>query len=364
MTAALSSCKGGGRAKEGNATAGAIYTVRVIQPEKVTVYESYPATLRGKLDVEIRPQVGGPITQLTVDEGDKVRKGQTLFVLDQVQYQEAVNAAKAAVEVATSVVATARLTAENNRQLANEKIIGGYALQTAENNLASAEAGLAQAKAQLTSAEKQLSYTRITSPTDGVVGNIPYRVGSLVSPTNPQPLTIVSDISEMYAHFSVTERQVLGFSHSGESIRGALESLPELQLELIDGSTYEHTGKVQTISGVLDPITGSLNVRVLFPNPDGKLLSGSTGNVMIPNTIEEAIEVPQLATFQLQHNTYVYVIDDQNVARATQIEILPLNDGKNYIVTTGLKSGDKVVIDGVVTLKEGMTVEYTVEDKK
>lgn len=358
----LSSCKSDKGGNRGREAAGVTYTVQVIEPKRATVYESYPATLRGKLDVEIRPQVGGPITQLAVDEGDRVRKGQTLFVLDQVQYREAVNAAEAAVEVASSAVATARLTAENNRQLAHENIIGDYTLQTAENKLASAEAGLAQAKAQLTSAQKQLSYTRIVSPTDGVVGNIPYRVGSLVSPTNPQPLTIVSDISEMFAHFSVTERQVLGFSHSGQNIKEALESLPELRLQLLDGTTYEHSGKVQTVSGILDPVTGTLNVRVLFPNPDGKLISGSTGNVVIPNTIDEAIEVPQLATFQLQHNTYIYTVDTDGKARATQIEVLPRHDGKNYIVTAGLKKGDKVVIDGAVTLRDGMPVEYTAKE--
>ncbi|MDO5017271.1 MAG: efflux RND transporter periplasmic adaptor subunit [Porphyromonas sp.] len=359
----MSGCSGGGdKRQKGNGGSQTTYAVRVIKPQQVTVSESYPATLRGKLDVEIRPQVGGPITQLAVDEGDRVRKGQTLFVLDQIQYQEAVNAATAAVEVATQSVATARLTAENNRQLADENIIGDYTLQTAENRLASAEAALAQAKAQLTSARKQLSYTVISAPTDGVVGNIPYRVGSLVSPTNPHPLTIVSDISEMIAHFSITERQVLSFANNGQSIKEALESLPQLQLRLIDGSVYEHPGKVQTVSGVLDPVTGSLNVRVLFPNPDGKLLSGSTGNVIIPITIDNAIEVPQLATFRLQHNLYVYTVDGEGKVHTTQIEVLPQNDGKNYIVTSGLKSGDKVVTNGVVTLRDGMTIQYAEEE--
>lgn len=360
----LSSCQDNQKGQKGQQAPGATYTVRVIEPKSVTIYESYPATLRGKLDVEIRPQVAGPIMRLAVDEGDRVRRGQTLFVLDQVQYQEAVNAAKAAVEVATSMVSTAKLTAENNRQLAAENIIGGYTLQTTENNLASAEATLAQARAQLTSAQKQLSYTNITSPTDGVVGSIPLRVGSLVSPSNPQPLTTVSDISEMYAHFSVTERQVLGFAREGQSIKQALESLPELQLRLIDGSHYSHKGKIQTVSGVLDPITGSLNVRVLFPNPDGKLLSGGTGDVIIPNRIENAIEVPQLATFQLQHNTYVYVVDNEGIVHATEVKILPQDDGNNYIITEGLKSGDKVVINGVVTLRDGTPIEYTMEEKK
>lgn len=186
-----------------------IYTIREVVPIDQTLVECFPVVLKGKLDVEIRPQVGGQIIRLAVDEGKQVKRGELLFVIDPVQFQEAVNVAQAAVEVARTGVATAELTAANNRQLAHEKIIGATALQTSENALASAKARLAQAEAQLTSAKKQLSFTRIVSPTDGVVGSIPFRVGSLVSPSTPTPLTIISDISQMYAHFSITEHQLL-----------------------------------------------------------------------------------------------------------------------------------------------------------
>ena len=358
----LSGCdtKKGGQGQQAD---GTTYTVRELKEQQITLPSIYPATLRGKLDVEIRPQVAGPITQVAVDEGAKVHKGQLLFVLDQVQFQEAVNAAKAAVAVAESQVATAELTAKNNRQLASENIIGDYALQSSENQLATAKASLASAKAQLASAQKQLSYTRVVSPTDGVVGSIPYRVGSLVSPQMPQSLTSVSDISEMYAHFSITERQFLALSRAHEGLKEGLSSIGDIELRLIDGTLYPHKGVLETVSGVLNPTTGSLNVRVLFPNPDRILLSGATGEVIIPNVIENAIEVPQLATFQLQKNSFIYVVDNEGNVTARGIELLPQNDGQNYIVTSGLSAGDKVVLDGAVTLREGMKIKYQMEER-
>lgn len=358
----LSGCdtKKGGQGQQAD---GTTYTVRELKEQQITLPSIYPATLRGKLDVEIRPQVAGPITQVAVDEGAKVHKGQLLFVLDQVQFQEAVNAAKAAVAVAESQVATAELTAKNNRQLASENIIGDYALQSSENQLATAKASLASAKAQLASAQKQLSYTRVVSPTDGVVGSIPYRVGSLVSPQMPQSLTSVSDISEMYAHFSITERQFLALSRAHEGLKEGISSIGGIELRLIDGTLYPHKGVLETVSGVLNPTTGSLNVRVLFPNPDRILLSGATGEVIIPNVIENAIEVPQLATFQLQKNSFIYVVDNEGNVTARGIELLPQNDGQNYIVTSGLSAGDKVVLDGAVTLREGMKIKYQMEER-
>ncbi|CCY09473.1 efflux transporter RND family MFP subunit [Porphyromonas sp. CAG:1061] len=265
--------------------------------------------------------------------------------------------------VAESQVATAELTAKNNRQLASENIIGDYALQSSENQLATAKASLASAKAQLASAQKQLSYTRVVSPTDGVVGSIPYRVGSLVSPQMPQPLTSVSDISEMYAHFSITERQFLALSRAHGGLKEGISSIGGIELRLIDGTLYPHKGVLETVSGVLNPTTGSLNVRVLFPNPDRILLSGATGEVIIPNVIENAIEVPQLATFQLQKNSFIYVVDNEGNVTARGIELLPQNDGQNYIVTSGLSAGDKVVLDGAVTLREGMKIKYQMEER-
>lgn len=332
------------------------YPVMTVMTSSVPVENRYPATLKGKLDVEIRPQVSGQIVRLAVDEGASVRRGQTLFVIDQVQFQEQVNAARAAVRVAETSVATAQLTVDNNRLLADKNVIGAYAMQTSENALATAQAQLAQAKAQLVSAQKNLSFTNISSPTDGIVGSIPFRVGSLVSPSMAQPLTTVSDISEMYAYISLTERQLLALSHDGASVNDAIGKMPPVSLELLDGSLYPEKGTVSTISGVINPTTGSVDVRVLFPNPARTLLSGSSGTVIIPTVIANGILIPQSAVYQIQERSFVYTVDASNVAHSVEVTITDANDGKNYVVSSGLKAGDVIVTDGLITLKDGATI--------
>lgn len=338
------------------------YPIRVLTEETAEVQSSYPASLKGKLDVDIRPQVSGQIVRLAVDEGARVQKGQTLFVIDQVQYQEAVNAASAALKVAEAAVDMAELTARNNRELAKGKVIGDYALKTSESNLLSAQARLAQAKAQLISAEKNLSFTYVTSPTSGVVGSIPFRVGSLVSPSSTRPLTTVSDISEVYAYFSLTERQLLEMCRTTAGSAGDLPAhMPTVKLLLVDDSEYPYEGRIETMSGVIDAVTGSIGVRALFPNPDGVLRSGSTGRVIIPTVMQGVIKVPQKATYQIQNKTFVYVVDDQNVVHAREIQLYSQNDGMNYLVTNGLTAGEKIVTEGVITLRDEAKIEPQAE---
>ena len=328
-----------------------------VSSSNVELISSYPAVIKGKQDVEIRPQVSGFITRLAVDEGSVVRKGQTLFIIDPVQYEEAVNAARAAVNVAKANMATAELTAQNKRELAKNNIIGAYDLQVAENSLRVSKAVLAQATAQLVNAEKNLSYTRVSSPSDGVVGTIPFRVGSLVSPSIVTPLTTVSDISEMYAYFSMTERQLLGFTAKGTSSKDILSTMPSVQLKLIDGTIYADTGKVETMSGVIDQTTGSVSIRAKFSNKSKILRSGGTGIVLVPANMTDRILVPQKATYEIQDKRFVYVVDDKSTVKSTPIEIFTLDDGQNFVVTSGLKVGDKIVVEGISSLKDGMQIK-------
>ena len=328
-----------------------------VSSSNVELISSYPAVIKGKQDVEIRPQVSGFITRLAVDEGSVVRKGQTLFIIDPVQYEEAVNAARAAVNVAKANMATAELTAQNKRELAKNNIIGAYDLQMAENSLLSSKALLAQATAQLVNAEKNLSYTRVSSPSDGVVGTIPFRVGSLVSPSIVTPLTTVSDISEMYAYFSMTERQLLGFTANGTSSKDILSTMPSVQLKLIDGTIYADTGKVETMSGVIDQTTGSVSIRAKFSNKSQILRSGGTGIVLVPAKMTDCIVIPQKATYEIQDKRFVYVVDDKSTVKSTPIEIFTLDDGQNFVVTSGLKAGDKIVVEGISSLKDGMQIK-------
>lgn len=348
----LASC-GQSKQSAGNAPEIAVMEVATTT---ANLTNSYPATIKGKQDVEIRPMVSGFITKLHVDEGAVVRKGQVLFSIDPVQYQAAVQTAKAAVETAKAALSTQELTTANKRELNKKQIVSDYDLKMAENQLAQSKAALAQAEAQLVNAENNLSYTEVTSPSDGIVGTIPYRVGSLVSASIATPLTTVADISEMYAYFSMTERQLLNLIREGGSMKEILDKLPDVHLQLIDGTMYPDTGRVETISGVIDQATGSVNLRALFPNDHNILRSGGTGNVVFPNPLENIIMIPQSATTEIQDKKFVYVLQPDNTIKNTEIKVFTLNDGQYYYVMEGLKQGDKVVIEGVQALKDGQAI--------
>lgn len=330
-----------------------------VTTENSELNRTYPATIKGKADIDIRPQVTGFITKVLVDEGQKVKKGQVLFTLDQVQYRAAVDQAQAAVKVAETAVATAQLTANNKKSLFEKNIISEYEYKLSENSLAQAEAQLAQANANLTNARKNLSYTMVTAPSNGVVGSIPNRVGALASPSMAQPLTTVSDNSQVYAYFSLTEKDILGLTNNGAiSLDEAIAAMPAVNLKLADGTTYGVSGKIATVSGVIDQSTGAASVRAAFDNPAGMLRSGSTGSVVIPYTESNAIIIPQKATFEIQDKKYVYLVNDSNKTISTPIEVFDINDGQEYIVTNGLKAGDKIAIEGVGTIvKDGLTIK-------
>ena len=343
----MTACGGGSQQQMGNMPAQ-VETQKIVLGS-AELEESYPATIKGKKDVDIRPQISGFITKVHVDEGQVVHKGQVLFTIDQVQLEAAVRSAEAAVVSAKSQVATAQLTANNKKSLYEKNIISDYEYQTAVLSLQSAKASLNQANQNLINAQKNLSFSVVTAPCDGVVGSIPNREGSLAGPSSAQPLTTVSDISEVYAYFSLTEKDVLRLTESGAcTLAQAIAKMPEVSLQLSDGSRYALKGRVSTVSGVLDQSTGSATVRALFKNTNGMLRSGSTGNVLIP----------QKATYEIQNMKYVYVVGDSSKAVARNIKVASVNDGQTYIVTEGLNVGDEIVTEGVGTVvKAGTTVQ-------
>lgn len=351
---AITSC--GGQQQQQQAAAPQIATMKVAYGSS-NLDRSYPATIKGRTDIAIRPQVTGFITKVHVDEGQKVSKGQVLFTLDQVQYNAAVESAAAAVKVAESAVSTAQLTADNKKMLYGKNIISEYEWQMAENALAQAKAQLAQAQAGLTNAKKNLAYTVVTSPSNGVVGSIPNREGSLASPS-AAALTTVSDNAEVYAYFSLNEKDILALTDNGAvSLEKRIKEMPQVRLQLADGTIYPEAGKVTTISGVIDNATGAANVRALFPNVNGMLRSGSTGKVLIPNVADSVIIIPQKATFEIQDRRYVYVVNDSNKTVSTHVKVMEVNDGKNFVVQSGLNDGDRIVIEGVGTsVKNGMVI--------
>ena len=326
---------------------------------------SYPATIRGTQDIEVRPQVSGFIVKLCVDEGATVRKGQALFQIDPTQYAAAVGQAKAAVEMAKANVATLTLTEKNKKALFDQKIISDFEYQSAVDQLLSAKASLAQAEAQLTSARQNLGFCTVTSPSDGVVGTFPYRIGSLVSPSVSQPLTTVSEINDVYVYFSMTEKELLRLTRAGGTLKEQLEKMPAVRLQLSDGTTYQSEGKIDAVSGVIDQSTGSVSMRAVFPNDKNILRSGGTGNIIFPYTMDGIIIIPQSATVEIQDKKFVFVLQADNSVKNTEIQISNLDDGKNYLVTNGLKSGDKIVIEGVQNLHDGQAIQpITPEQQK
>lgn len=360
VTASMSiaSCGGNQQQGMGMGQAPAIATQTVSMGE-TDLNASYPATIKGKTDIQIRPQISGFITKVHVDEGQHVSKGQLLFTIDQVQYQAAVDQAQAQVNSATTAVETAQLTADSKQHLFDRNIISEYENQLAKNTLAQAKAQLATAQAALVSARKNLAYTQVTSPSDGVVGSIPNREGSLASPSMVQPLTTVSDNNDVYAYFALNEKDILSLTNGGEvSLNERIKEMPEVTLRLADGSEYPYKGKVATVSGVIDNTTGTATVRALFDNPNGMLRSGSTGQILIPTVQESVLIIPQKATFEIQDRKFVYVVNDSNKTVSTPITVAPQNDGKNFVVTSGLTPGQRIAVEGVgSTLREGMTIQ-------
>ena len=332
--------------------------VMTVEPTSQELNSAYPATIKGQQDIEIRARVSGYITKLCVDEGAVVHKGQPFFLIDAVPYQKAVQAAEAAVEVAKANVATTQLTVDSKTELHAQNIISDYDLQTAKNSLASAKAALAQAEAQLASARNDLSYTTITSPSDGVVGTIPFRVGSLVGTTTQEPLTVVSDINKMFVYFSMNEKQLLALTRQKDgSVNSMIGAMPEVQLQLADGTMYPAKGKIETLSGVIDLSTGAVQMRATFPNAQRLLRSGGTGTVLIPSVLDSALLIPQSATYEVQDKKFVYVLGDSSKVKNTEITVFPLDNGKQYVVTSGLKPGEQVVVEGVATLRDGMPIQ-------
>ena len=331
------------------------YAVMTIATTDREIPSNYSATIRGRQDIAIYPQVSGTISQLCVNEGQKVAKGQTLFIIDQVPYKAALKTAVANVEAARAALATAELTYNSNKELYAQKVVSEFSLKTAENSYLTAKAQLSQAEAQEISARNNLSYTEVKSPSDGVVGALPYRAGALVSPSLPQPLTTVSDNSDMYVYFSMTENQLLALTRQYGSIAETLKSMPGVQLQLSDGSTYDQTGRVESISGVIDTSTGSVQLRAVFPNADGLLHSGGAGSVIVPNIHKDCVVVPQVATFELQNKVYVYKVEDGK-ATSSMIDVEKINNGREYIVKSGLTPGDVIVAEGVGLLREGTPI--------
>ena len=348
--------------QDGKQDAVPSYRVITVSSMPVEISESYSATIRGRQDVDIMPQISGRITRLCVKEGTRVTTGQVLAVIDQTPYLAALRTALANVSAARAKAETARIELQGKQALFDEKVISEYDLSLARNQLAVALAELQQAEAQEADARNNLSYTEIKSPSNGVVGTLPYRIGALVSPNMEQPFTVVSDNAEMYAYFSVSENMLRHLSTRYGSIDSLIAKMPEVSLQLNDGSLYKAKGRIETVSGVVDPATGAVQIKALFPNPERELLSGSIGNIVLRNPQTDAITIPMTATVELQDKIIAYRLKNGR-AEAAYLTVDRLNDGNRFIVKEGLSVGDTLIAEGVGLVREGMSISPKDETK-
>jgi membrane fusion protein (multidrug efflux system) len=333
------------------------YPVIEISPRSTVLHADYPATLEGHQTVEIRPRVNGYITKMYVDEGAEVQKGQKLFKLNSEEYEQQVRSANADIEAAKAAVNTAEMNLKKTMPLAEKDIVSEYEVESARYDLQSKKAALAQAKAKLVNAQTNLGYTTITSPADGVIGNIPYRVGSLVNSNISKPLTVVSDITTMYAYFSMSERELLEMMKqaTGTTLRQKINQMPPVSFIMADNTLYPHKGHLEMASGLISTSTGSANFRATFSNPEKFLRSGGSGTVRIPLPKDSVIIIPKKATYDLQNRHFVFVVKNGKV-KSVPVAILSISNPKTYVVTDGLDTGDQVVIDGLNDLQDGMNI--------
>ena len=341
----------------------AIYETSIVKPESRTLESFYPTTIQGRQDVDVFAQITGKIVKVCVTEGQTVKKGQTLFMIDPVPFRTAYNTAKANVNEARARLATAQMNYHANKQLYNKQIIGSVEYRTTQNALAQAQAVLEQRLAELQNAGNNLTYTKVVSPSDGVVGTLPYDAGTLVSASMLQPLTRVSDNQEVWAFFTMNETQFLSLIEQYGSKEKALAAMPDVTLQLSNGKKYPVPGRITNISGLIDPTTGSVTLKAVFRNSRGLLYSGFTGNVCIPSINKRSMVVPQSATYEMQDKRFIYKVVGGK-AIATPIIVLPISNGKEFIVTSGLKPGDMIVSGGIANIKDGMEIKTRLQDKK
>jgi membrane fusion protein (multidrug efflux system) len=335
------------------------YPVLTVSPHSTILFSDFPATIQGQQNIEIRPKIDGYIQMIFVDEGATVRKGQPLFRISAPQYEQQVRTAQADIKIAQANVNAAQMQVNKVRPLVEKDIISKFELESAQYTLQAKQAELAQARATLANARTNLGYTSITSPVNGVVGTIPYKIGSLVNGTTAQPLTTVSNIGNIYAYFSINEKQALEFAKlsPGTTLKQRLERIPPVSLILSTGTEFPEKGRIETASGMINTQTGSVSVRATFPNPGNVIRSGSSGVVRVPRTIDSAILVPQKATFEIQGKKFVYLVESTGTVRSAEIQVMQSASGDYFVVLQGVKSGEKIVLEGVASLKEGAPIK-------
>lgn len=333
------------------------YPTIVVDLQNAELEAVYPATIKGQEDIEIRPRIDGFIDAIYIDEGSAVKKGQPLFKINSPQAEQILTSAEAGMTSAQAQVNTAKVNVNRIRPLAEKGIVSHVQLETAEDAYQSALAGLTQAEAALKNARATMSWTHVTSPVDGFVGSIPSRQGSLVSSANI--LTTIANTKNVFAYFSLNEKQLSVFLDNleGDTQAEKIKNTPPVTLILADGTVYPEPGRIETITGSVNITTGSANFRVSFPNTNGLLRSGTSGKITLPKRMNNVAIIPQKATFSQQDKTILFQVQGDSVIQKT-VSVVSTPDGKNYAITAGLQSGDRIVTDGIATLYHGKKISY------
>ncbi len=346
--------KGGGPAAEKPRE----YAVTTVSPVTVTIHQDFPATIEGQQVIEIRPMISGYLRDIYVNEGDHVKKGQLLFKIKNPMYEQQVITARASINRAEADVNTAEMEIEKIRPLVEKQIVSDYRLKSAELNLESKKAVLEQAKAELANSEANLAYTSIKSPMNGIIGTFPYKQGALVSSNSQQALTTLSNIDTIFAYFSWNEKQLLDFlsGSPGESLDEKIKNIPQAKIILANSTEYPEKGRITMASGMISTQTGSATFKAIFPNREGLIRSGSSATIRIPEEKHNVLVIPQSATYELQDKYFAYKVDSANKVAAVAFIPVPSDDGQSFLVTKGLKPGDRIVVEGINSLKNGATI--------
>jgi len=329
-----------------------------IQNTSANTDSEYPAAIQGTIDVEIRPQISGKLERIYVDEGTYVTKGQPLFKINEQPFREQLNNALANLHGAEATLINAQLEIDKLTPLVQNKVVSEYQMKTAKASHRIASANLDQAKAVVASAKINLGYTTITAPVSGYIGRLPKKQGSLVSATDIEPLTKLSDVHEVYAYFSLGETDFINFKaqYTGNTIHDKIKNLPPVTLILADNSAYEAVGKIDMVDGQFDKNTGAITLRATFPNSKGLLRSGNTGRVRLEIQHGDVILVPQSATIEMQDKVFVFMVDKENKVSKSPITVVG-KSGTNYLIKDGVKSGDQIVLSGIDKLQEGQQIQ-------
>lgn len=332
--------------------------VMAITTENTSTDAEYPAAIQGTVDVEIRPQVSGNLDRVLVDEGAYVTKGQSLFKINERPYREQLNNALASLHAAEASYINAQLEVDKLTPLVQNKVVSDYQLKSAKASQKIAAANIEQAKAIAASAKINLGYTTIKAPVNGYIGRLPKKQGSLVSATDIDALTTLSDVQEVYAYFSLSETDFIQFKsqYAGSSIGDKIKKLPPVTLILADNSAYPQTGKIDMVDGQFDKTTGAITVRAKFSNPDKTLRSGNTGKIRLGLQHDDAILVPQSATIEMQDKVFVFTVSKENKVTKMPITVIG-KSGTNYLIKDGVKTGDQIVLSGIDKLQEGQLIQ-------